>query len=100
MMSGTLAIALLAGIFSTLSPCVLPLVPGYVSFMSGMTLEELSRDTAPGAAVRHAGWESRFFVLGFLLVAVGPATTVKHVVVHGKLLWASCPETKDAAFDP
>ncbi len=57
-----------AGLVSFLSPCVLPLVPGYVSFMSGMTLEELSRDAAPGAAVRHAGWESLFFVLGFAVI--------------------------------
>jgi cytochrome c-type biogenesis protein len=57
-----------AGLVSFLSPCVLPLVPGYVSFMSGLSLEELSRDAAPGQVARHAGWESLFFVLGFALI--------------------------------
>jgi cytochrome c-type biogenesis protein len=57
-----------AGLFSFLSPCVLPLVPGYVSFMSGLSLEELSQDETPGKALRHAGWESLFFVLGFAVV--------------------------------
>jgi len=57
-----------AGVASFLSPCVLPLVPGYVSFMSGLSLEELAAGTKPGATFRHAGWESLFFVLGFSLV--------------------------------
>lgn len=57
-----------AGLVSFLSPCVLPLVPGYVSFMSGLSLEELSKDAAPGQILRHAGWEAVFFVLGFSVV--------------------------------
>lgn len=57
-----------AGVVSFLSPCVLPLVPGYVSFMSGLSLEELSKGSKPGETLRHAGWESLFFVLGFSLV--------------------------------
>jgi cytochrome c-type biogenesis protein len=58
-----------AGLFSFLSPCVLPLVPGYVSFMSGLSLDELSRDDAQaGMALRHAGWEAVCFVVGFALV--------------------------------
>ncbi|MBI4371056.1 MAG: cytochrome c biogenesis protein CcdA [Elusimicrobia bacterium] len=60
--------AFAAGLASFLSPCVLPLVPGYVSFMSGLSLEELARESAPGAVLRHAGWESACFVAGFALV--------------------------------
>ncbi len=60
--------ALLGGLVSFLSPCVLPLVPGYISFMSGLSLEELSRDADDGARIRHAGWESLFFVAGFALI--------------------------------
>ncbi len=69
--------ALAAGTASFLSPCVLPLVPGYVSFMSGRSLEELSRDDGSGAVLRHAGWESAFFVLGFSVVftALGATAT-------------------------
>ena len=36
-----LAIAFGAGLISFLSPCVLPLIPGYVSFISGNTLNEI-----------------------------------------------------------
>ena len=41
LMNTTLSIAFLAGLISFLSPCVLPLVPGYISFVSGRSLNEL-----------------------------------------------------------
>jgi cytochrome c-type biogenesis protein len=77
-----------AGVVSFLSPCVLPLVPGYVSFMSGLSLEELSQDAKPGVALRHAGWESLFFVLGFAVVftALGATATAA-----GEFLTAHLP---------
>lgn len=71
--------ALFAGVVSFLSPCVLPLVPGYISFMSGMTLEELHAGAADKARLRHAGWEAAFFVLGFSVIFTllgATATTV------------------------
>ena len=40
-------VALTAGVFSFLSPCVLPLVPSYLSFVTGMSLEELGIDREP-----------------------------------------------------
>lgn len=58
----------LAGVVSFLSPCVLPLVPGYISFISGMSLEELSKGIDRKAVLRRAGIGSIFFVLGFALV--------------------------------
>ncbi len=60
--------AFLAGIASFLSPCVLPLVPGYLSFISGMELEELAHGADRKAALRDAGLGSVFFVLGFSVV--------------------------------
>ncbi len=44
-MSGSvgLLVAFLAGILSFLSPCVLPLVPSYLSFVTGMSLEDLQQ---------------------------------------------------------
>jgi cytochrome c-type biogenesis protein len=77
-----------AGLFSFLSPCVLPLVPGYVSFMSGLTLEELSADAKPGTAMRHAGWESLFFVLGFAVVFTALGATAS---AAGAFLTAHLP---------
>ena len=46
----TIGIALLAGILSFLSPCVLPLVPGYVSLMSGVSIDRLKE----GGSASHA----------------------------------------------
>ncbi|MEK7859175.1 MAG: cytochrome c biogenesis protein CcdA [Elusimicrobiota bacterium] len=60
--------AFLAGIVSFLSPCVLPLVPGYISFMSGLSLEELSKGVDRKTVMRKAGLGSLFFVLGFACV--------------------------------
>ena len=40
-MSATLSIAFLAGLVSFLSPCVLPLIPGYISYISGTSLDKL-----------------------------------------------------------
>lgn len=37
----TIAVAFIAGVASFLSPCVLPLVPGYVSLISGVSIERL-----------------------------------------------------------
>ena len=77
--------ALLAGLVSFLSPCVLPLVPGYISFMSGMTLEELSAGADDKTRFRHAGWEALCFVLGFATVFTtlgATATTVGRLLAE------------------
>lgn len=60
-------LAFAAGIVSFLSPCVLPVVPSYVAFVSGLTLEEL-RDGTPGSARRSAVLHSILFVGGFAAV--------------------------------
>ena len=60
----------MAGVVSFLSPCVLPLVPGYISFLSGLSLEELSRTAQRKTVLRQAGLGSIFFVLGFSLVFI------------------------------
>ncbi|MBU1174596.1 MAG: cytochrome c biogenesis protein CcdA [Alphaproteobacteria bacterium] len=65
-----------AGILSFLSPCVLPLVPAYLTYMSGASLEQLQRDGgAAGAAWRQSVLTSLFFVLGFSLVFVALGAT-------------------------
>jgi cytochrome c-type biogenesis protein len=57
-------VAFVAGLLSFLSPCVLPLVPSYVGFITGMTLPEVGGRRA--AALTHA----LLFVAGFSLVFV------------------------------
>ncbi len=39
----SIATAILAGVLSFLSPCVLPLLPGYLSFMSGESIDTLAK---------------------------------------------------------
>jgi cytochrome c-type biogenesis protein len=63
--------ALLAGIISFLSPCVLPLVPSYLCFITGATLDELSDgDGASVSQQRRALLAALMFVLGFSTVFV------------------------------
>ena len=63
----SLPLAFLAGFVSFLSPCILPVVPSYVAFVSGLTLGELS-DHATKEVRRRAAIHSTLFVLGFSLV--------------------------------
>ena len=59
-----------AGLISFLSPCVLPLVPGYVSYVAGGSLEELRDDEGLSRRRLAALMLSAFFVLGFTTVFV------------------------------
>ncbi len=73
--------AFIAGLISFLSPCVLPLVPGYISVISGAGIEELRRGS--GTATRSVVLNSVLFILGFTAVflALGAvATTIGQLV--------------------
>lgn len=77
-MTGLSAIALLtsflAGMISFLTPCVLPLVPGYVSYVAGQSLDQLASGLPSRlASLRMAG----LFVLGFstVFIALGASAT-------------------------
>lgn len=61
--------AFLAGVVSFLSPCVLPLVPGYVSYVAGRSVDELRQDLAARRRLAVLGL-SFAFVLGFSAVFV------------------------------
>ena len=55
-----------AGFLSFISPCVLPLIPGYISYVSGMSLEEMrSADTG---ARRRLIFTTLLFILGFSII--------------------------------
>ncbi|MBY5988597.1 cytochrome c biogenesis CcdA family protein [Roseovarius atlanticus] len=60
-----MAIALVAGVFSFLSPCVLPIVPPYLAYMSGVTVTDLQ---AARATRNKAILPALFFVLGLSTV--------------------------------
>jgi cytochrome c-type biogenesis protein len=64
-----LVVAFTAGLLSFLSPCVLPLVPSYATFITGMSLDELTENEhtrTRRAVLVHGG----LFVLGFSLVFI------------------------------
>src|SRR5688572_22691156 len=58
-----------AGIVSFLSPCVLPLVPGYLSIVSGLSLDQL-KDTADPKLLRTVVRNSIFFIIGFSITFI------------------------------
>src|SRR5215475_9231325 len=60
--------AFVAGLASVLSPCVLPLVPGYVSLISGVGVEELKEQKA--ASLSKVMLNSIAFIIGFSIVFV------------------------------
>ena len=92
--SVSFGMAFLAGVVSFLSPCILPLVPGYISLVSGLSLKEIAEDSgrapalkgagAPCAELRGpgcaggAGASSVCFVLGFsaVFIAMGASASL------------------------
>lgn len=75
----SLLLAFSAGLLSFLSPCVLPLVPAYITYITGSTVAEL--DT--GKARLHTVYKALGFVLGFSLVFITMGASITSL---GKLL--------------
>jgi cytochrome c-type biogenesis protein len=68
-----LAIAFAAGLLSFLSPCVLPLVPAYLGYMTGVSAEEPPRGVATSAFAFVLGLAAVLSVLGLGVTAIGQA---------------------------
>ncbi|HEV2958026.1 MAG TPA: cytochrome c biogenesis protein CcdA [Xanthobacteraceae bacterium] len=80
----TIAAALAAGTLSFLSPCVLPLVPPYLVYLAGASLERLADAEPPAAVKRDAVVASLLFVAGFstVFVALGAGASVIGAVLR------------------
>lgn len=78
-----LFVAFAAGVLSFLSPCVLPLVPSYLGFVTGMSIEEMANRRR--VAMVHSG----LFVLGFSLVfvVVGLSATALGRALNFNSIW-------------
>src|SRR4051794_14895114 len=79
--------AFVAGLISFLSPCVLPLVPGYVSMISGAGVDELQEQDAK--LRRTVLLNSLMFILGFSIVFImlgAAASGVGRVLGHNRTL--------------
>jgi len=72
-----LLIAFSAGFISFLSPCVLPLIPGYISYISGQALDEIIKDN------KSVLLKTIFFSIGFSIVFISFGITASFI---GKLL--------------
>ncbi|MFQ5791920.1 MAG: cytochrome c biogenesis CcdA family protein [Acidobacteriota bacterium] len=80
----TLVTAFIAGIISFISPCVLPVVPGYISFVSGVSLQELRGNAEVSEErrrrlLRQVAANSLLFVLGFSLVFVAMGASATYI---------------------
>ncbi len=78
-----LPLAFFAGVLSFLSPCVLPLIPSYVSFITGLSLEDAG--TRRWVALTHAS----MFVLGFtvIFVLLGASATALGTLLNYHRVW-------------
>lgn len=86
--------AFFAGLLSFLSPCVLPLVPGYISIISGVSLDQLKGRAQDSSLKRAVMMSSVMFILGFTIsfIALGATATAL-----GKLLLTRMPILRNIA---
>src|SRR4029078_9490599 len=84
----TLLAAFAAGFLSFVSPCVLPLIPGYISFVSGLSVEEMRGDGRRATSRLQVFTTSLAFVIGFSLVFVALGASATAI---GKFLFARLP---------
>ena len=73
-MNTTLSIAFLAGLISFLSPCVLPLIPGYISYISGTSFDKLVEKKKNLVVIKTI-----FFTLGFSFVFIALGSTASFI---------------------
>jgi cytochrome c-type biogenesis protein len=86
----SLLAAFAAGFLSFVSPCVLPLIPGYISFISGASMDEMrgGTATAPTTTRMQIFLTSLAFVIGFSLVFVALGASATAI---GKFMFARLP---------
>jgi cytochrome c-type biogenesis protein len=86
----TVFAAFVAGFLSFISPCVLPLIPGYVSFVSGVSLEEMrgASVATTSSSRRQVVMTSIAFVIGFSLVFIALGASASAV---GRFLFSRQP---------
>jgi cytochrome c-type biogenesis protein len=85
-----LVVAFGAGIFSFISPCVLPLIPAYISFISGLTVDELEQeDSGRSKRLTRVFISTLFFVLGFsaVFVMMGASATFVSKMIFANRIW-------------
>jgi len=74
----SLLIAFMAGVFSFISPCVLPLIPSYLTYITGISFDDLVEQQSKSVR-RRTLFHSLFFILGFTLVFVALGASATYV---------------------
>lgn len=96
MLDVSLFAAAIAGLLSFLSPCVLPLVPPYLTWLAGSSLAEIASETPPSGTTGRALVRALAFVLGFsaVFIALGASASLlgrvlaEHLVLFSRLAGA------------
>ena len=73
-MTATLPLAFMAGLISFLSPCVLPLIPGYISYISGTSFNKINDEKKNLIIIKTI-----FFTLGFSFVFIALGSTASFI---------------------
>jgi len=85
----SLLVAFTAGLISFLSPCVLPLIPSYMAFITGISLEELSVHENLKKIRLTVVWNSLLFIGGFssIFIAMGASATFLGTFLQENIRW-------------
>jgi cytochrome c-type biogenesis protein len=85
----SILVAFTAGIISFLSPCVLPVIPSYLAFITGISLEELSQQESLKKVRKKVIGNSLMFILGFsiLFITLGASATFLGKFLYRNIRW-------------
>jgi cytochrome c-type biogenesis protein len=80
----SIPVALIAGLVSFLSPCVLPLVPPYLIYLTGATIEHIATEETASSSRRAVMISAGMFVLGFstVFIALGASASLIGALIH------------------
>ena len=87
----TIVTALAAGAISFLSPCVLPLVPPYLAYLAGSSLEHVAEGERPAASRRATVLAALVFIAGFstVFIALGAGASAIGGLLRAYSYWLS-----------
>lgn len=85
----SIVVAFSAGLISFLSPCILPLIPSYMAFITGVSLEELSHEQNLKRVRKIVVVNSLLFILGFsiIFIALGASATYIGTFLAQHIRW-------------
>jgi cytochrome c-type biogenesis protein len=82
-------VAISAGLISFLSPCILPVIPSYLAFITGISIEELSQHENLRKVRKKVIADSLMFILGFsiIFITLGVSATVIGKFLYNNIRW-------------